>query len=136
MMSTPNLGISAPANPTWQIDYFGIKQAGLKPEIINVTVNQALIGNRSFALNYFIISSPSYVQSSGSIVKGMTADAFTSALGPLYTLSQFTPTVSLNLYDANKLRTINASAAAYYEYLITLTKWRDTSTYNLPFVLT
>ena len=73
MMSTPSLASTAPANPTWQVDYFGIKQGSLQPEIINVTVNQVLLDTKSFSLKYLIISSPNYVESSSSITRGMSA---------------------------------------------------------------
>lgn len=31
MLEAPNVTANAPANPTWQIDYISIKQAGLVP---------------------------------------------------------------------------------------------------------
>lgn len=53
MMEAPNKTANAPANPTWQVDYFSIKQGDLKPEIINVTVKNTGIGSSPFHLYYF-----------------------------------------------------------------------------------
>jgi hypothetical protein len=90
MMSMPNPTNIPPVNPTWQIDYFGIKQGGLKPEVINVTVNQAALGASQFALYYYIAdASPPYLQGSGGIGSAATASDFLNALSGLYTLSQY-----------------------------------------------
>jgi hypothetical protein len=38
------------------------------------------------------------------------------------------------MYDHNWAHTNNPANANFYVYLITVAKWRDTSTYNLPFI--
>lgn len=60
-MEVPNNTEATPSNPTWQIDYFSIKQADMLPEIISVTVDNSKLGSAQFKLYY-------YVSSSGSII--------------------------------------------------------------------
>ena len=64
----------------------------------------------------------------------MKASEFATALNPLYHLSQYKPTVELTMYDSNKIKTNDSTKVVYYEYLVKIVKWRDTSLYNLPYI--
>lgn len=134
----PNENDATPANPTWQVDYISIKQSDLVPEIINVTVKNTVLNSSSFKLYYYKSSSGTLtLQSSGSISANATVQSFSNALGALYPLANFNPTVTLTMYTSTKTVTLNATTAVYYEYLITIKRWRDTSavaTTVLPFV--
>ena len=53
-MEVPNATAATSANPTWQVDYFSIKQADLVPEVINVTVKNSDLGSQAFKLYYLV----------------------------------------------------------------------------------
>lgn len=140
MMEAPNKTANAPANPTWQIDYFSIKQGDLKPEIINVTVKNSGIGSSPYHLYYYTSTAGVLsLQQSSNIYANASAATFLDAInGGLYVLSSYSPTVTLKMYDAQKVVTLNSSNAVYYEYSIFINRYRDTSlaTTVLPFTET
>lgn len=55
-MEVPNNTAATPSNPTWQIDYFSIKQADMVSEIISVTVDNSKLGSTTFKLFYYVSS--------------------------------------------------------------------------------
>lgn len=77
MMQVPNNDPTfVPANPSWQMDYISIKQADMKPEIVNVTVVNTALGTNTFKLSYFVDSGNKvYVlKQSASIRANLTAE--------------------------------------------------------------
>lgn len=132
MWDTPKLNTASPANPTWQIDYFSVTPADILPEIINVTVNTALLGSDSFHLFYYINNGGIFtLQSSKAITAKISAAAFQDKLSTLYTLANYDPVVTLQTFTSAWVADSSA-AATIYQYSISLAKWRDTATYNIP----
>jgi hypothetical protein len=115
MMEAPNITPNTPANPSWQIDYISIKQADLKPEIINITVKNTGIGSNSYHLYYYATSNGVIsLQATSEIKANASATVFLNALNGLYTLSNYKPTVSLKMYNGAKILTLNPTNAVYY----------------------
>lgn len=74
IMEAPNITENVPSNPAWQIDYISIKQADLKPEIINVTVKNTGIGSSSYRLYYYVtVNGQLALQSSDAIQANTSA---------------------------------------------------------------
>jgi hypothetical protein len=136
MMEAPITTGDPPANPSWQVDYISIKQADLKPEIINITVKNTGIGSNFYHLYYYTSTNGAIsLQATSEIKANASAASFLSALDGLYTLSRSKPTVSLKMYNGAKTLTVDPINAVYYEYSIIIYRWRDktVATTVLPF---